>query len=155
MPSPAASLEADDGDRTRDPQLGKVTLDGVKKCHEATKPHAQALRPLRVIQASVDSELPGLIGLEARPFGMPGPDPSFFVSTATRNLRRDTKGDLLGDQLFCAYPHLISRTPTSLHWPTPCRRHRTTFPGARGSVTRFDGAELESFTERSALRRSR
>jgi hypothetical protein len=104
MPSPAASLEADDGDRTRDPQLGKVTLDGVKKCHEATKPHAQALRPLRVIQASVDSELPGLIGLEARPFGMPGPDPSFFVSTATRNLRRDTKGDLLGDQLFCAYP---------------------------------------------------
>jgi hypothetical protein len=67
-------------------------------------PTAQALKPLRVIQASVESELPGLIGLEARPFGIPGPDPSFFVSTATGNLRRNTKGELLGDQLFCVYP---------------------------------------------------
>lgn len=69
-------------------------------------PNAQAVKRLRVLLASKDADLPGLIGLEALPHGLDEVDgqPSFFVSTSTGNLRRDENGDLLGDQLFCGYP---------------------------------------------------
>lgn len=70
------------------------------------QPAAQAMKPLRVLLAPVDAYNPGLIGLEARPHTLEATadTPSFFVSTATGNLRRNANGDLLGDQLWCSYP---------------------------------------------------
>lgn len=70
-------------------------------------PRAQAIKHLRVVLASKDSDIPGLIGFEAVPHGLATADdaqPSFFVSTSTGSLRRNEQGDLLGDALFCAYP---------------------------------------------------
>jgi len=70
-------------------------------------PNAQAVKHLRVVLASKDSDIPGLIGLEALPHGLTETkdgQPSFFVSTSTGSLRRNENGDLLGDALFCAYP---------------------------------------------------
>ena len=69
-------------------------------------PQARAMKPLRVLLASVDSEWAGFIGLEARPHSLQSAtgEPSFFVTTSTGNLRRNEAGDLLGDQLVCVYP---------------------------------------------------
>jgi hypothetical protein len=86
-------------------------------------PAAQAMKPLRVLLAPVDSEWAGFIGLEARPHGLPASngEPSFVVTTATGNLRRNEEGELLGDQLFCAYPRPVmsSASLPSLNHPLP------------------------------------
>lgn len=69
-------------------------------------PEAQAVKPLKVIMASTDSDFPGLIGIEARPHVVETKTdiPGFFMSSSTGGLRRNKNGDLLGDQLFCMYP---------------------------------------------------
>ena len=69
-------------------------------------PNKQATKHLRIILAAVDAGYAGMIGLEAMPHSLEGVSetPGFFLSTSTGNLRRDEKGDLLGDQLLCAYP---------------------------------------------------
>lgn len=71
-------------------------------------PNAQAVKKLRVALASKESDLPGLIGLEAVPHGINVADKEsgFFLSSSTGNLRRNEKGELLGDQLVCMYPAL-------------------------------------------------
>lgn len=71
--------------------------------------------------ASVDAGYAGLIGLEAMPHSLPGTEPSFFLSTACGNLRRNANGDLLGDQLICFYPQPdmdLAHLP-SLNHPLP------------------------------------
>jgi hypothetical protein len=70
-------------------------------------PNAQAVKHLRGAFASKDSDISGVIGLEALPHGLAeGKDgqPSFWVSTSTGSLRRNEDGDLLGDTLLCAFP---------------------------------------------------
>jgi hypothetical protein len=48
----------------------------------------------------------GLIGVEALPHLLPADDevPRFMLSSATGNLRQNSKGENLGEQLICAYP---------------------------------------------------
>jgi hypothetical protein len=86
-------------------------------------PNGQAIKHLRVILASVDAGYAGLIGLEAMPISLDGTaePPSFFLSTATGNLRRNEAGDLLGDQLMCVYPQpdLKSARAQSLNYTLP------------------------------------
>jgi hypothetical protein len=86
-------------------------------------PLSQAIKRLRVIFASVESDYAGFIGLEARPFKLPEIDgqPTFYLSTSTGNLRRNEAGDLLGDQLICMYPALDfeEAKPPSLNYPLP------------------------------------
>ncbi len=86
-------------------------------------PQAQAVKRLRVILASKDSDIPGFIGLEALPHGSDTIDgqPSFFVTTSTGNLRRNADGDLVGDQLLCAYPRpdFGDVSLPSLNYPLP------------------------------------
>lgn len=86
-------------------------------------PNAQAVKHLRVVLASKDSGIPGLIGLEALPHGLDSTNgqPSFFITTSTGNLRRNEDGDLLGDQLLCAYPmpDLDNASLPSLNYPLP------------------------------------
>lgn len=69
-------------------------------------PNAQAVKKLRVLLASKECDVPGLIGLEARPHGLESTngDPAFFLTSSTGNLRRNAAGELIGDQLLCAYP---------------------------------------------------
>lgn len=101
------------------------TADG-KMWLDLLHPNAQAVKRLRVILASKDSDLPGLIGIEVLPHGL-GLDeplngqPSFFITTSTGNLRRNKAGDLLGDQLFCGYPmpDLDDARLPSLNFPLP------------------------------------
>lgn len=71
-------------------------------------PQAQAAKPLRVLLASRESDFPGFIGVEARPHEVEEPDgvATFFLSSSTGNLRRNSEGDLLGDQLVCMYPQV-------------------------------------------------
>jgi hypothetical protein len=73
---------------------------------DLVQPKAQAVRRLRVLLASKQSDFSGLIGLEARPHDLEGPDgePAFFLTSSTGNLRRNAAGELIGDQLLCAYP---------------------------------------------------
>lgn len=87
-------------------------------------PLSQAIKRLRVIFASLESDYAGFIGLEARPFTLPEIDgqPTFYVSTSTGNLRRNEVGDLLGDQLICMYPALDFEQDShleSLNFPLP------------------------------------
>ncbi len=95
-------------------------------------PGGQAMKPLRVLLAAVDSGWAGFVGLEARPHGLPASDrePSFFVTTATGNLRRNEEGELLGDQLLCAYPRpeMDSVSLPSLNHPLPAPPYRA-LPG--------------------------
>lgn len=87
-------------------------------------PHAQAVKHLRLILASKDSDIPGLIGIEAVPHVLPQAkdgQPSFFVSTSTGSLHRNAEGDLLGDALYCAFPYRTSTTQPSPAWPTHCQ----------------------------------
>jgi hypothetical protein len=95
-------------------------------------PQAQAVKQLRVVMASVDSDLSGFIGLEARPHGLEEIDgqPAFFLTTATGNLRRNTDGQLLGDQLLCMYPQpdLGDVSLPSLNFALPEPPYETT-PG--------------------------
>jgi hypothetical protein len=85
-------------------------------------PNAQAALRLRVVLASKESDLPGFIGLQAVPHGLDeAEEPSFFISTSSGDLRRNANGDLLGDQLVCAYPRPKFddvRLP-SLNYPLP------------------------------------
>jgi hypothetical protein len=69
-------------------------------------PNAQAVKKLRVLLASKESDVPGLIGLEARPHGLEiaTGDPAFFLTSSTGNLRRNAAGELIGDQLLCVFP---------------------------------------------------
>ncbi len=86
-------------------------------------PNAQAVKRLRVVLASKDCDLPGLIGLEALPHGLEPVDgqPSFFVTTSTGSLRRNPEGDLIGEQLLCAYPmpDLADASLPSLNFSLP------------------------------------
>jgi hypothetical protein len=86
-------------------------------------PNNQATKHLRVILAAVDAGYAGLIGLEAMPhdLGQTDSPPSFILSTSTGNLRRNDKGDLLGDQLMCVYPapDLSSAKVPSLNYKLP------------------------------------
>jgi hypothetical protein len=65
-------------------------------------PGAQAVLRLRVLLAPVDSDLPGLIGLQAVPHGlvMPSGGGGYMVTSSTGNLRRNEDGDLLGISWF-------------------------------------------------------
>jgi hypothetical protein len=100
------------------------TDDGAYWIH-LLHPNGQALKRLRVVLASVEADYGGLIGLEALPHGLEvgGPDPGFVLSTSTGNLRRNAKGELLGDQLLCFYglPDLENHSVDSLNCtlPTP------------------------------------
>lgn len=69
-------------------------------------PNAQAVKKLRVLLASKECDVPGLIGLEARPHGfdIANGDPAFFLTSSTGNLRRNAAGELIGDQLLCVFP---------------------------------------------------
>jgi hypothetical protein len=66
-------------------------------------PESHVVQELRVVLASRECALPGLIGLSAEPheMGVEG----FTLSSSTGNLRRSSlTGDLIGDQLICMYP---------------------------------------------------
>ena len=79
-------------------------------------PQAQAVKLLRVLLASMQSDSPGFIGVEARPAGGVFPeDGQFLMGSSTGNLRRNEAGDLIGDQLLCMYPHA---DPNDLHLPS-------------------------------------
>ncbi len=68
-------------------------------------PNAQASLRLRVVLASKESALPGFVGLQVTPHGFENvTEPTFYAGTSTGNLRRNEDGDLLGDQLVCAFP---------------------------------------------------
>lgn len=71
-------------------------------------PQAQAAKPLRILLASKESDLPGFIGVEARPHAIevPNGEAAFFLASSTGHLRRNADGDLIGDQLVCMYPNL-------------------------------------------------
>lgn len=88
---------------------------------DLVQPHAQAVKRLKVVLASVESDFPGFLGLEVAPHDVnPGQEePSFFISSSTGNLRRNAKGDLLGDQLVCMYPDMTDGewTGRSLNYP--------------------------------------
>jgi hypothetical protein len=74
-------------------------------------PKAQAMKHLRIILASTESDFPGLIGLEARPHTLEvGDEAGFALTTSTGNLRRNEEGELIGDQLLCVYPASELRT---------------------------------------------
>ncbi|WP_164699939.1 hypothetical protein [Modestobacter sp. KNN46-3] len=98
------------------------TSDGSMRI-DLVHPNTQAVKRLRVVLASKDSEIPGLVGLEALPHGLDAIDdqPSFFVTTSTGSLRRNIYGELVGDQLFCAYPppDLDDAKYPSLNHPLP------------------------------------
>lgn len=68
-------------------------------------PGAQALKPLRIVLGSLDSRLPGAIGLEVRPHGLEdvAGEPSFVLSTCSGDLR-EVDGEVIGDQLICLFP---------------------------------------------------
>jgi hypothetical protein len=92
-------------------------------------PGAQAVLRLRVLLAPVDSDLPGLIGLQAVPHGllMPSGGAGYMVTSSTGNLRRNEDGDLLGDQLVCVYPRPNLSDPAnymSLNYPLPAPPYR-------------------------------
>ena len=77
-----------------------------------------------MIFASKACALPGFVGLEARPHGLDesSGEPSFVLSSSSGNLRRNAEGQLLGDQLFCAYPATNFDTAKLPSWhPTPFR----------------------------------
>lgn len=86
-------------------------------------PRSQAVIPLRALLAPMDCGYAGFIGVEARPHGLGDTrgEPTFFVSTATGNLRRNADGDLLGDQLLCVYPQpdLDTAHLPTLNYPLP------------------------------------
>jgi hypothetical protein len=86
-------------------------------------PNKQSIKHLRVILASVDAGYAGAIGLEAMPHSLEGvaEGPTFMLSTSTGNLRRNEDGDLLGDQLMCAYPppDLATANVRSLNYEIP------------------------------------
>jgi hypothetical protein len=87
-------------------------------------PGAQAVLRLRVLLAPVDSDLPGLIGLQAVPhcLVMPSSGGGYMVTSSTGDLRRNEDGDLLGDQLVCVYPMPNLSDPInymSLNYPLP------------------------------------
>lgn len=107
-------------------------------------PNAQAVKHLRVVLASKDCSLPGLIGLEALPHGLDPVDrqPSFFVTTSTGSLRRNDDGELLGDQLFCAYPmpDLASASLPVLNYPLPAPPY-TSPPGTQDIIPGADSAD--------------
>jgi hypothetical protein len=69
-------------------------------------PNAQAVKHLRVLLASKESDFPGLLGLEVQPSAIEAidPDGGFYLSSSSGNVRWTAKGDLLGDQLVCMYP---------------------------------------------------
>lgn len=108
-------------------------------------PTSQAVKVLRVILASKESDLPGFIGLEARPHGLDTPTGvcAFFLGTSTGSLRRNEDGDLVGDQLVCAYPppdfddaHL-----PSLNFPLPAPPY--TAPPGTTAIVPDEQAESE------------
>jgi hypothetical protein len=71
-------------------------------------PDGQAVKRLRVILSGVDTAYAGLIGLEARPHGLPDAHgPGFLLASSTGNLRHNAAGDVLGDQLICSFPRPI------------------------------------------------
>lgn len=53
-----------------------------------------------------DCAWPGFIGVElyAAQIGMPTDEPTVIVSGSSGNLRRNDKGELLGDAIFAMYP---------------------------------------------------
>jgi hypothetical protein len=65
-------------------------------------PESHVVLELKVALASLQSRMPGLIGLTAEPheLGYEG----FVLTSSTGALRRNVKGELIGDQLFCLYP---------------------------------------------------
>ncbi len=69
-------------------------------------PRAQAVKRLRVLLASIESDFPGLVGVEARPHDIDFPEgqPGFFLASATGDGRRNEDGDLIGVELVCMYP---------------------------------------------------
>jgi hypothetical protein len=79
-------------------------------------PGAQAVLRLRVLMASKDSRIPGMVGLQVTPHGLdfPNDEPAFIMVSSTGNLRRNRKGELLGDELVCIYPPPASGLPASL-----------------------------------------
>jgi hypothetical protein len=79
---------------------------------------AGAVLDLRVMLASAKCAIPGLIGLEVYPsHGELEEAPSgFLLSGSTGNLRRNEKGELLGDGIYCVYPRLGSSARRSLDY---------------------------------------
>lgn len=103
---------------------------------QIVNPTSQAVLRLRALLASKDSALPGLIGLQAVPHGLPTPsgDSGFMITSSTGNLRRNAQGELLGDQLVCVYPQpdmSVAASYMSLNYPMPAPPYKTT-------IKRFD-----------------
>ncbi len=65
-----------------------------------------AVLPLKIALGGIDSDFPGIIGLHARPINVNlfGAEAGFILSSSTGNLRRNSRGELLGDGLYCIYP---------------------------------------------------
>jgi hypothetical protein len=104
-------------------------------------PGAQAVLNLRVLLGSKESDYPGMIGVQALPYGLAlsNTDSSFILGSATGNLRRAPNGDLLGDQLVCIYPRPQGDEPVaypSLNYPLPAPPY-TAPPWYRRALLRF------------------
>ncbi len=98
-------------------------------------PGAQAVLRLRALLAPIDSDLPGIIGLQAVPHGwvMASGEAGYMVTSSTGNLRRNEDGDLLGDQLVCVYPRPNLSDPIdymSLNYPLPAPPYKAA-PGTQ------------------------
>jgi hypothetical protein len=101
-------------------------------------PGSQAVVRLRVALGAKDSAHPGFLGLQAMPHGIDFPDAEcgFLLTSATGRLRRNVRGDLLGDQLVCMYPRPdenLPATPFLLNYPLPAPGYRK----PRGRVLRL------------------
>jgi hypothetical protein len=79
-------------------------------------PDAQAVLPLRVALASVDSRIPGMIGFRTEPHHVDTENgtPSIMLSSSSGNLRRNRQRELVGDQLVCIYPRPAAGLPAGL-----------------------------------------
>lgn len=67
-------------------------------------PQSHVVKNLQVVMASKECSYPGIIGVAAEPheLGLEG----FILTSSTGSLRRNLKGDLIGEQLVCVYPQL-------------------------------------------------
>jgi len=91
---------------------------------QIVNPSAQAVLRLTALLASPTSAYPGLIGIQALPHGLPSKSnvPSFMMMSSTGDLRRNKRGELLGDQLICVYPQPdldAGSSYMSLNYPLP------------------------------------
>lgn len=81
-----------------------------------------AVLPLKVLFPPERCLLQGFLGLEiyTEVSDDDTPTPSFFLSGSTGNLRRNQKGELLGDGIYCFYPHGAWQARRSADYtPTP------------------------------------